>query len=189
MRLPNQAFRFGETAYAVQFHVEVTGPMLAEWGYRAGLPGIRRGSAGSRRFRPPGGRVRRCSGFDGSVRLGHVHPLARSGGPDRGEEAGRRHPGVTSLLTLRTHRLATVNTPGSRLNACDHPLCMLGLTRLRLRDADHHRYQPATDVALRPQASSQTPGPRRTLSASCRAGKHCPLRCLNQESPEWLSAA
>jgi GMP synthase-like glutamine amidotransferase len=28
---PNQAFRFGETAYAVQFHVEVTGPMLAEW--------------------------------------------------------------------------------------------------------------------------------------------------------------
>ena len=29
---PNQAFRFGETAYAVQFHVEVTGAMLAEWG-------------------------------------------------------------------------------------------------------------------------------------------------------------
>lgn len=28
---PNQAFRAGETAYAVQFHVEVTGPMLAEW--------------------------------------------------------------------------------------------------------------------------------------------------------------
>ncbi len=28
---PNQAFRFGETAYAVQFHVEVTGRMLAEW--------------------------------------------------------------------------------------------------------------------------------------------------------------
>jgi GMP synthase-like glutamine amidotransferase len=30
---PNQAFRFGETAYAVQFHVEVTGEMLAEWGH------------------------------------------------------------------------------------------------------------------------------------------------------------
>jgi GMP synthase (glutamine-hydrolysing) len=29
---PHQAFRFGETAYAVQFHVEVTGHMLAEWG-------------------------------------------------------------------------------------------------------------------------------------------------------------
>ncbi len=29
---PNQAFRFGETAYAVQFHVEVTSQMLAEWG-------------------------------------------------------------------------------------------------------------------------------------------------------------
>jgi GMP synthase-like glutamine amidotransferase len=28
---PNQAFRFGEAAYAVQFHVEVTGRMLAEW--------------------------------------------------------------------------------------------------------------------------------------------------------------
>jgi len=28
---PNQAFRFGETAYAVQFHVEVTDRMLAEW--------------------------------------------------------------------------------------------------------------------------------------------------------------
>jgi GMP synthase (glutamine-hydrolysing) len=27
----NQAFRFGEAAYAVQFHVEVTEPMLAEW--------------------------------------------------------------------------------------------------------------------------------------------------------------
>lgn len=29
---PNQAFRFGETAYAVQFHVEVTDQMFAEWG-------------------------------------------------------------------------------------------------------------------------------------------------------------
>ncbi len=28
---PNQAFRFGEAAYAVQFHVEVTDAMLAEW--------------------------------------------------------------------------------------------------------------------------------------------------------------
>jgi GMP synthase (glutamine-hydrolysing) len=28
---PNQAFRFGEAAYGVQFHVEVTDPMLAEW--------------------------------------------------------------------------------------------------------------------------------------------------------------
>jgi GMP synthase (glutamine-hydrolysing) len=28
---PNQAFRFGEAAYGVQFHVEVTEPMLAEW--------------------------------------------------------------------------------------------------------------------------------------------------------------
>jgi GMP synthase-like glutamine amidotransferase len=28
---PYQAFRYGEAAYAVQFHVEVTGDMLAEW--------------------------------------------------------------------------------------------------------------------------------------------------------------
>jgi GMP synthase (glutamine-hydrolysing) len=28
---PNQAFQFGEAAYAVQFHVEVTNHMLAEW--------------------------------------------------------------------------------------------------------------------------------------------------------------
>ena len=29
---PNQAFRFGQAAYAVQFHVEVTDSMFAEWG-------------------------------------------------------------------------------------------------------------------------------------------------------------
>jgi GMP synthase (glutamine-hydrolysing) len=28
---PHQAMRFGEAAYAVQFHVEVTDPMFAEW--------------------------------------------------------------------------------------------------------------------------------------------------------------
>ena len=30
---PGQAFRFGAAAYAVQFHVEVTSQMLAEWGH------------------------------------------------------------------------------------------------------------------------------------------------------------
>jgi hypothetical protein len=35
----HQAFRFGEAAYAVQFHVEVTGGMLAEWGH---VPAYRR---------------------------------------------------------------------------------------------------------------------------------------------------
>jgi GMP synthase (glutamine-hydrolysing) len=29
---PHQAMRFGEAAYAVQFHIEVTGQMFAEWG-------------------------------------------------------------------------------------------------------------------------------------------------------------
>jgi GMP synthase (glutamine-hydrolysing) len=28
---PHQAMRFGDVAYAVQFHVEVTGPMFAQW--------------------------------------------------------------------------------------------------------------------------------------------------------------
>ena len=32
---PNQAFRFGDRAYGVQFHVEVSEPMAAEW---AGVP-------------------------------------------------------------------------------------------------------------------------------------------------------
>ena len=30
---PHQAMRFGEVAYAVQFHVEVTDPMFAQWGH------------------------------------------------------------------------------------------------------------------------------------------------------------
>ncbi len=29
---PNQAFRYGQRAYGVQFHVEVSEPMAAEWG-------------------------------------------------------------------------------------------------------------------------------------------------------------
>lgn len=36
---PNQAFRFGNAAYGVQFHVEVTGQMLAEWRH---VPAYRR---------------------------------------------------------------------------------------------------------------------------------------------------
>ena len=30
--IPNQAFRFGDGAYGVQFHLEVTGEMAVEWG-------------------------------------------------------------------------------------------------------------------------------------------------------------
>ena len=36
--ISNQAFRFGERAYGVQFHLEVTGEMAAEWG---GIPAYR----------------------------------------------------------------------------------------------------------------------------------------------------
>jgi GMP synthase-like glutamine amidotransferase len=57
---PNQAFRFGETAYAVQFHVEVTGPMLAEWGH---VPAYQK-SAGA--VLGPGGFDRLAAGFAGA---------------------------------------------------------------------------------------------------------------------------
>ena len=79
---PNQAFRFGETAYAVQFHVEVTGEMLAKWGHVPGGPG-------HLRIRDPGGRVRRWPGFDGTLRVAHVHRLARPG-----RAAARRNTGA-----------------------------------------------------------------------------------------------
>src|SRR4029079_8513533 len=36
--IPNQAFRVGDRAYGVQFHLEVTGEMAAEWG---GIPAYR----------------------------------------------------------------------------------------------------------------------------------------------------
>ena len=42
---PNQAFRYGESAYGVQFHIEVTDAMAAEWGrvpaYAAALEKVR----------------------------------------------------------------------------------------------------------------------------------------------------
>jgi len=37
-QVPNQAFRFGESAYGVQFHLEVTGEMAREW---AAVPAYR----------------------------------------------------------------------------------------------------------------------------------------------------
>lgn len=38
-RYENQAFRFGERAYALQFHLEVTGPMIRSWAKAYGHPG------------------------------------------------------------------------------------------------------------------------------------------------------
>ena len=48
--IANQAFRAGERAYGVQFHLEVTGEMAVEWG---GVPAYRDSLAGdARRARP-----------------------------------------------------------------------------------------------------------------------------------------
>jgi GMP synthase-like glutamine amidotransferase len=49
---PHQAFRFGAAAYAVQFHVEVTGRMLAEWRHVPAYEKSARAVLG-----PSGGRV------------------------------------------------------------------------------------------------------------------------------------
>src|SRR5262245_55430921 len=49
--IPNQAFRFGDQAYGVQFHLEVTGEMAIEWGtipaYRESLAATLGESAGA----------------------------------------------------------------------------------------------------------------------------------------------
>ena len=92
---PNQAFRFGETAYAVQFHVEVTGEMLAEWRHVPAYQKSAEAVLGTSGFRDPGGRVRRCPGFDGTLRVAHVHRLARPGRAGGGP-AGQRRPPVTT---------------------------------------------------------------------------------------------
>jgi GMP synthase-like glutamine amidotransferase len=49
--VPNQAFRFGDAAYGVQFHLEVTGQMAVEWGsipaYRESLAATLGDAAGA----------------------------------------------------------------------------------------------------------------------------------------------
>ena len=67
---PNQAFRAGERAYGVQFHLEVTAEMAREWADGPGLPRLAR---------------RRPSGEDGGAaflaeverRADELHPAAR----------------------------------------------------------------------------------------------------------------
>ena len=105
---PHQAFRFGETAYAVQFHVEVTEEMLAEWGH---VPAYQKsaeavlGSAGFELL---------AAGFAAAQ-----DSMARSadamfnGWLDQAERAAVQRetaPGCNCRLTPRTRRLATVNT-------------------------------------------------------------------------------
>jgi GMP synthase-like glutamine amidotransferase len=59
---PNQALRFGEAAYAVQFHVEVTNSMLAGW---RGVPAYQRS-------------VEAVLGADGFQRLAAAFAAARA---------------------------------------------------------------------------------------------------------------
>ena len=74
---PNQAFRFGQPAYGVQFHVEVTDQMAREWARCPGLRRVRRPRAGRRRHRPADGRLRRRPRSDARRRPAHVRALGR----------------------------------------------------------------------------------------------------------------
>ena len=69
-RSPNQAFRVGERAYGVQFHLEVTGEMAARVGADPGLPRVAR----ARRSATSAG-----AAFIADVerRAGELHPPAR----------------------------------------------------------------------------------------------------------------
>jgi len=68
-QVPNQAFRAGESAYGVQFHLEVTGEMAREW---AGVPAYRDSLEAT--LGPERG-----AGFIAEVedRADELHPVAR----------------------------------------------------------------------------------------------------------------
>ena len=68
--IANQAFRAGERAYGVQFHLEVTGEMAGEWGRGARLPPLARRRRSARR---------RGAAFIADVerRADELHPAAR----------------------------------------------------------------------------------------------------------------
>jgi GMP synthase-like glutamine amidotransferase len=67
--IPNQAFRYGEAAYGVQFHLEVTAEMAVEWGaipaYRESLAATLGDEAGAEFI------------ADVGRRSGELHPPAR----------------------------------------------------------------------------------------------------------------
>src|SRR5262249_718005 len=60
------------------------------------------------------------------------------------------------------------------------PTCLVSTATARLPRAGRRGYQPGTNVARGPHASSQTPRARRTLSASCHAGEQRPLSCVSE---------
>ena len=124
---PHQAFRFGDAAYGVQFHVEVTGAMLAEWRH---VPAYQKSAEV----------VLGSSGFE-TLAAGFAAAqasMARSASDMFTGWLDQAHP---PELTITRQRLATVN---SGRGAC------------------------ATGIFPRPCT-------RRTLTASCRLSKHCPL--------------
>jgi GMP synthase (glutamine-hydrolysing) len=108
----NQAFRFGETAYGVQFHVEVTDRMLADWQHVPayaksaelvfGVSGFQRLAAD---FAAPRASMARSASL---MFTGWLDQAARMAG---GGEAAL--PDLR-LLTDKTQRLATVNAPGPK---------------------------------------------------------------------------
>ena len=105
---PNQAFRFGDAAYAVQFHVEVTGRMLAEWGQ---VPAYRKSAQA----------VLGASGFDilaaefaaARASMALSASLMFTGWLDQVVQLPGKQPGsgadCDGRLTHKTRRFATVN--------------------------------------------------------------------------------
>ena len=75
----NQAFRVGDAAYAVQFHVEVTSEMAAEWARGARLRASARAGPRPGRARRAAGGVRGAPRGDDRPRAHDVLQLARAG--------------------------------------------------------------------------------------------------------------
>ena len=95
---PSQAFRFGTAAYGVQFHVEVTEAMLAEWGQ---VPAYQRSAAA---VLGDGGFQRLAAAFAAGR-----DSMARSASALFHAWLDRA---LQQKLTIRRHRTATVNKQG-----------------------------------------------------------------------------
>ncbi len=88
---PHQAMRFGEAAYAVQFHVEVTGQMFAEWGHVPAYAASARAALGA-------------SGFDHLARAFAARRDAMAESADRMFHAWLRRVGIHCSETRLTGR-------------------------------------------------------------------------------------
>ena len=81
---PNQAFRFGEVAYGVQFHVEVTGWMLEQWQY---VPAYRASAEA----------VLGAAGFEALARDFHSASASMTDSAERMFTGWLRHAGLTAV--------------------------------------------------------------------------------------------